>query len=130
VHLLVEADGHIGLRRGIQGLAIRIAKGINRVLCRHGRIWADRFHSRTLTTPREVRHALVYVLQNWRKHLSRVCGLDPRSSAPWFTGWRVATTAPPERAPIVTPRTWLASVGWRRHGLLRFDERPRPRLLR
>jgi hypothetical protein len=77
VHLLVEADGHTGLRRGIQGLAIRIAKGINRALHRHGRIWADRYHSRTLNTPREVRHALVYVLQNWRKHLSGVRGSRP-----------------------------------------------------
>ena len=50
----------------------------------------DRYHVRALETPREVRHALVYVLQNWRKHLTDVRGLDPRSSAAWFTGWRVA----------------------------------------
>jgi putative transposase len=130
VHLLVEADGHVGLRRGLQGMAICIAKGINGALCRRGRIWADRYHARTLNTPREVRHALVYVLQNWRKHVSGVRGLDPRSSAAWFTGWRVPISAPGGRAPIVTPRTWLASVGWRRHGFLDFDERPRPRLLR
>ena len=126
IHLLLEPDGHIRLRRGVQGLAIRIAKAINRVLCRHGRIWADRYHARAPTTPREVRHALVYVLQNWRKHLPGVRGLDPRSSAAWFTGWRVATTAPSERTPIIAPRTWLASVGWRRHGLLGLEESPRP----
>ena len=81
VHLLLEADGHTRLRRGVQGLAIRIAKAANRTLRRHGRIWADRYHVRALTTPREVRHALVYVLQNWKKHLPGVRGLDPRSSA-------------------------------------------------
>jgi putative transposase len=130
VHLLLEADGHIRLRRGVQGLAIRIAKAVNRTLRRHGRVWADRYHVRALETPREVRHALVYVLQNWRKHLTDVRGLDPRSSAAWFTGWRVAIATPPQRVPIVAARTWLASVGWRRHGLLRFDEEPRPRLRR
>jgi len=70
---------------------------------------------------------LVYVLQNWRKHLSGVRGFDPRSSAAWFTGWRVAIPTPPRHPPIVAARTWLASVGWRRHGLIDLDEAPRPR---
>jgi REP-associated tyrosine transposase len=126
VHLLVEAEGPGGLRRGIQGLAIRAAKAINRVLFRRGRVWADRYHSRPLATPREVRHALIYVLQNWRKHLNGVRGLDPRSSAAWFTGWRSSVVVPSGRPPVVPARTWLASVGWRRHGLIRVDEAPRP----
>jgi hypothetical protein len=37
---------------------------------------------------------LVYVLQNWRKHLAGVPGLDPRSSAAWFTGWWCADHGP------------------------------------
>jgi putative transposase len=123
VHLLVEAEPS-GLRRGVQGLTIRIAKAINCTLGRRGGVWADRYHARALTTPREVRHALVYVLQNWRKHLTGVRGLDPRSSAGWFTGWRMAMAAPPGRPPVVKARTWLASVGWRRHGLLGMDESP------
>jgi len=58
VHLLVEALDVRTLSRGLQGLAIRIAKGVNRVLRRRGRVWADRFHARILRTPREVRNAL------------------------------------------------------------------------
>src|SRR5262249_33939996 len=123
VHLLVEAEP-CGLRRGVQGLTIRIAKAINRTLRRRGKVWGDRYHARALTTPREVRHALVYVLQNWRKHLRGVRGLDPRSSAGWFTGWRTALAAPPGPAPVVRARTWLASVGWRRCGLLGMEESP------
>jgi putative transposase len=126
VHLVVEAERHLALRRGIQGLAIRVAKATNRALCRRGKVWADRYHVRALVTPREVRHALVYVLQNWRKHLDGARGFDPRSSAAWFTGWRTPTTAPPLRPPVVRAQTWLASVGWRRHGFVRPDEAPRP----
>jgi hypothetical protein len=130
VHLLLEADGPTGLRRGVQGLTIRVAKAINRALGRRGKVWGDRFHARALATPREVRRALVYVLQNWRKHVRGAHGLDPRSSAAWFAGWRRSIVPPSGRAPVVTPRTWLGSVGWRRHGLLGVDETPRQPLRR
>lgn|SRR5262245_14655931 len=130
VHLILEGDAWRDLRRGVQGLAIRVAKAVNRVLGRHGKVWDDRYHARALPTPREVRHALVYVLQNWRKHLRAVHGLDPRSSAAWFTGWRSSVAAPPGHSPVARARTWLGSIGWRRYGLIRFDEAPRPRPLR
>jgi hypothetical protein len=127
LHLLLEADSPIGLRQGVQGLTIRVAKAINRALGRRGRVWADRYHARALATPREVRHAFVYVLQNCRKHLPGFRGLDPRSSAAWFTGWRKPIIAPPGRPPVAQARTWLASVGWRRHGLIDIDDAPRLR---
>jgi REP element-mobilizing transposase RayT len=55
VHLLVEADRSGGLARGCQGLAVRVAKAVNRVLGRRGAVWGDRYHARCLATPREVR---------------------------------------------------------------------------
>jgi hypothetical protein len=125
LHLLVEAEGAAALARGCQGLAVRVARAVNRVLRRRGSLWADRYHARRLATPAEVRRALVYVLQNWMKHVPGACGLDSRSSAAWFTGWRVPVAAPPGPAPVSTARTWLALVGWKRHGLLDHDERPR-----
>jgi putative transposase len=125
VHLLVESEGTADLRPGIQGLAIRVAKAVNRALGRRGTVWADRYHCRLLRTPREIRNALVYVLQNWRKHVPGARGLDSRSSARWFAGWRTAVTAPGGPAPVVAARTWLARVGWRRHGLIDIEERPR-----
>ena len=59
LHLLVEADETKALARGLQGLAIRVAKAINRTVGRHGAVWGDRYHARTLSSPREVRNALV-----------------------------------------------------------------------
>jgi hypothetical protein len=127
LHLLVEADEPTRLARGVQGLAIRVARAINRVLRRRGRVWDGRYHARALKTPREVRNAFVYVLQNFRKHLHAAAGIDPRSSARWFRGWRRIVAAPLSGAPVVAARTWLARIGWRRHGLLGIDEAPRPR---
>jgi REP element-mobilizing transposase RayT len=123
LHLLVEADAPAGFARGLQGLAIRVARAVNRALGRHGRVWADRYHSRLLRTPREVRNALVYVLQNVRKHVRGARGLDPCSSARWFDGWRRGAAAA-GRAPAATARTWLMRVGWRRLGLIDLDEVP------
>lgn len=128
LHLLVEADAPSRLARGVQGLAIRVAKAINRALGRHGTVWATRYHARDLVTPREVRNALVYVLNNFRKHIPNATGLDPRSSAAWFRGWRDTVTRSLAMPPVAQARTWLARVGWMRHGPLDIDEAPcRPR---
>jgi putative transposase len=126
LHLLVEADRSTGLARGCQGLAVRLAKAINRALRRRGTVWGDRYHARWLRTPREVRNALVYVLQNFRKHNTGARGLDPRSSAAWFDGWRIPAPRPPGPAPVRSPRTWLARAGWLRHGRIDVREMPRP----
>src|SRR5262245_45844057 len=125
LHLLVEADTPTGFERGVRGLAIRVAKAVNRILGRRGRVWSDRYHSRLLRTPREVRNAIVYVLNNWRKHVRGARGLDARSSAAWFDGWSRAPARVGEASPVVAPRTWLARVGWRRRGLIDVNEAPR-----
>src|SRR5262245_65071808 len=111
----------------MQRLAKRLAKETNRTLRQHGTIWPDSYHVPALAPPREVRHALLYVLQNWRKHLPGVRGLDPRSSAPWFTGWRTEVSPGTAPSPVVAARTWLARVGWRRYGRLDPGEAPRRR---
>jgi hypothetical protein len=126
VHLLVEAADTRALRSGVQSLVIRIARRLNRLLMRRGKVWADRFHARALTTPRAVRHALVYVLANFRKHAPGAGAmLDPCSSAPDFEGFRDrAPDSVPARRATSPPRTWLLRQGWRRHGLIRVDEVP------
>jgi hypothetical protein len=124
LHLVVEANGPTEFERGVRGLAIRVAKAVNRVLGRHGRVWGDRHHTRLLRTPREVRNALVYVLNNFRKHIRGARGLDPCSSARWFDGWRGAIRRGAEALPVARPCTWLARVGWRRRGLIDVDEGP------
>jgi REP element-mobilizing transposase RayT len=133
LHLLVEAAGREALARGMQGLAVRLARGLNRVLGRKGRLFAERFHARALRSPREVRTALRYVLLNARHHVAVRLDrrwIDPYSSAAWFDGWRYAISADEpwlkdllaEPCPTASAATWLLSEGWRRNGLLEFDE--------
>jgi hypothetical protein len=125
VHAIVEADGSTAFVRGMQGLAIRVAKAVNRVLRRRGPVWGDHYHSLMLTTPRQVRNALVYVLQNFRKHIRGARGFDACSSARWFDGWTRAIDEVVGAPPVAAPRTWLARVGWLRLGRVRPDEAPR-----
>ncbi|MDB4997040.1 MAG: hypothetical protein JWM74_4472 [Myxococcaceae bacterium] len=134
LHLLVEAKDKRELTRGMRGLAVRAAHRINRALGRRGRVFSERYHARELTGPRAVRNALVYILHNHRKHGVSLAWLDACSSARTFDGWRrdvlldVARAGPRrELAPpaVVPATTWLASVGWRRRGLLGLDESPR-----
>lgn len=125
LHLLIESDSELGLRSGLRGLAIRAAKAINYVLGRHGRVWEHRYHARALATPREVRHALVYILQNWRKHGRGARGLDPCSSAASFDGWKERPTHEIGSTPLAKARTWLGRWGWRRRGLIDLREQPR-----
>ncbi len=122
-HLVVEADGPDALARGMKALGSRLARAVNRVFARTGPVLSDRYHVRLLRTPREVRNAIAYVLDNARRHaarggrtLSRAFGIDPASSGRWFDGWRECATAPPGRKPVATARSWLLSVGWRRYG--------------
>ena len=71
VHLLVEARDALALGRAMKGLGVRIARGLNRLMGTRGPVLADRYHARTLRTPREVRNAFAYVLGNHRHHARR-----------------------------------------------------------
>jgi len=140
-HLIVEASDQASLGRGMMSIGARLARAVNRVAARTGPVLADRYHFRLLRSPREVRNALRYVLLNARHHVAKVrdrvakaraavetwVRLDPASSASWFDGWKAgsriepgATTSAADRdtLPVARARTWLLSVGWRRHGLL------------
>src|SRR4249920_711182 len=121
LHLIVEAEDEGALGRGMIGLTVRIARGLNKLWGRRGSVFSDRYHARILRTPREVRNALVYVLMNARKHNAwRVLRADPYSSGAWFEGW--SSSASEHAAPsnlaqsrsrfLARPRTWLLSVGW------------------
>lgn len=129
-HLVVEARNEEALSRGMMAIGARLARAVNRVTRRTGRVLADRYHSRLLSTPREVRNALRYVLLNARRHAASARAaatcvpFDPASSARWFDGWKRSVHIDPQeasartRSPVARARTWLLSVGWRRHGLL------------
>jgi hypothetical protein len=124
-HFIVEGDEARRARGGMHGLAIRLALAVNRVLGRKGRVVGDRYHVRPLTTPRQMRTSMVYVLLNFRKHLRAPAGIDPRSSGPHFSGWHRAPGVTIAPVATVVPMTWMAKIGWQRAGgPLEPQERP------
>ena len=105
---------------------------------RRGTVFPDRFHQEIITTPKQARNTLGYVLNNWRKHREDRAGqasrwqVDPFSTGVLFEGWKDRDDASffmryretYEPMIVYLPRTWLLRVGWRKHGLIRFDEVP------
>jgi len=124
VHLICEAADRLALARGIQVFASMAARRLNKLRGTRGPVFADRYHARALKTPTEVRHALCYVLNNWRHHnRDHRWPFDPFSSGALFDGWADATAEPrpawldpEEPIPIARPRTWLLREGWVRGG--------------
>ena len=129
LHLIVEAKDQRALSRGMKGLLVRVAKALNRLWRRRGKVVGDRFHERILRTPREVRNALLYVLNNARRHGVKLGGLlDAFASGRWFGGFRergLRARRDDQHRPVAEAHTWLQRVGWRRHGLIGARELPR-----
>ena len=127
MHLLVESKDEHALSRGMNGLAVRIAKRLNQLRRRAGQVFADRYHARILRTPSEVRRALVYLLQNARKHGAWVARMaDVFSSGPMFDGCRRDGRGA-ESSPrlLARAKTWLRAGGWRGRGLTGLLELPK-----
>jgi REP element-mobilizing transposase RayT len=134
IHAIVEADSKPALSRGMQGFQISLAKHLNAELGRTGRVFADRYHMRVLRTPREVRNAIAYAINNWRHHGEDRAfpgrAVDPYSTGGHFDGWLDPPSIPiAERGDLTTspPRTWLLRAGWKRRGLIATTEIPGPR---
>ncbi len=132
LHFLVEADDAEVLSTSMRRLLQGAARALNRLWRHGGRVFVDRYHTRILRSPLEVRHALVYVLNNALKHGVRFTGIDPFSSGRWFDGWKARKgrrldEAEARLVPVAEPHTWLLETGWRQHGLLRVGEAPASR---
>jgi REP element-mobilizing transposase RayT len=135
VHLIVEAENARTLSRGMQGLKIRIARRLNPLLGRRGTLFTDRYHALPITSPRQARHCLGYVLGNARKHAAergRTLArnwIDPFSSAPTFNGWACSTVTSDGATTDGVTRPaefWLLRSAWQRHGLLDPNAVPGP----
>jgi hypothetical protein len=122
----------------MQGFQISAAKHLNAAISkgklgprRRGTVFPDRYHAEIITSPRQARHALNYVLNNWRKHQEdrkqpmSEWKVDWFSTAAMFPGW--AEYGPYEEEPflwrgpetydplvVYQPRTWLLRAGWMR----------------
>jgi len=137
LHLLVEAENRRVLSRAMQSFAINIARAINQSFKSWGKVFAHRYHATQIRTPFHARHALAYVLNNWRRHSEDRASvhtlearLDPYASGMSFTGWAgVGRFTCPDGyvpLPVSPPRTRLLQVDWRQHGLIDLFETPGP----
>ena len=145
VHLLVEANDKAALARGMQGFQISAAKHLNAAISkersgvpRRGAVFPDRYHPVVITSPTQARHALSYVVNNWRKHredrsaIARGWLVDWFSSAPLFRDWQEhgdnarLLEHPPSYDPLLVrdPRTWLLSTGWKICGPISYRAVP------
>jgi REP element-mobilizing transposase RayT len=147
VHMLIEAESKLALARGMQGFQISAARhintalGIDRYRRRRGPVFADRYHVEVITSPKRARHALSYVLNNWRKHREDQQGLastwlvDPFSSGISFPDWKeledkdlmwpIRETYDP--LVVYRPGTWLLQEAWKLHGSISARDVPSKR---
>jgi REP element-mobilizing transposase RayT len=135
VHMLIEAEHKAALARGMQGFLISAARNVNTALGdgvrrRRGKVFADRYHVEVITTPTRARHAISYVLSNWRHHREDQQGqastwlVDPFSTGILFPDWKelqdkalmwpIRETYDPMM--VFRPKTWLLAEGWKLGG--------------
>jgi putative transposase len=103
IHMIVEADSHEALSRGMQGLNVRIAKALNGLMRTRGSVFEDHYHAALLLTPTRLVNAIAYVLGNAAHHYRGNAEVDPFCSL-----------SCDREALLIHPESWLLRVGWRR----------------
>ncbi len=131
LHLIAEADSKSALSKGMQKLAISLAKRLDWLwrkltASKVGRIFKERYHQHMLQTAQEVRNALVYVIQNAKKHGEIPAHeRDFYSSARFFDGFANAKPQPPPDKMLASATAWLLTTAWRQKGLIAVSEIPK-----
>ena len=120
IHLVVEADDRKTVIRKMQGFMIAFAKRVNRILGRSGKVWADRYFARDVTSSRDMHNVLSYVFGNAKRH--RAIPDAPGVVDVYSTTWRFFgfPTRGTEHWPRPKPRTAMLQRWWRAHGPVRF----------
>ena len=112
IHLIAEAADADSLARAMKGLQVSVARALNKVMKRRGRVFADRYHAHVLSSPLEAANAIQYVLDNWKHHARRDGGPVPAGVDPWCsTAWSRATPAL-----VREPEWWMLKFGVTRYG--------------
>ena len=124
------AQGYNAMRSGVSGFEIAFARRLNMMLRRKGKVWDDRYFRRDLKTPRETAIGYGYIFDNFTHHGEWSFGdgvLDLHSSAWLFDGWDrphvMFHQGERWRWPICRAATWLARVGYLKHGPLAITPR-------
>jgi len=133
LHLIVEAADEKALSKGMQSFGIACAHRFHQRYGGDGKVFAYRYAAKQIRTSSYARHALAYVLNNWRRHRvdfedgrESTARLDYFSSAVSFTGWTERFQTPTDYTPLPVspPRTSLLKLDWQFHGLISPDEIP------
>ncbi len=131
IHLIVEANDNKEMGKAMQALTISLAKSINGMCKRKGKVFVDRYHLHILKTPNEVKQALIYLFKNAARHYRLKNIFDPYSSLVVFNhreklldlhGFLVPKFLSSfnqicdhfdEIAKMIDPpRSWLLKFGW------------------
>jgi len=112
IHLIVEAADRRALSRAMKGLCVRIARRLNRATGRKGTVFADRYHAHILRTPREVRNAVRYVMENRRIHAERRGEIWHRKIDPFAGGPCPNRFLEACRALVAEPRSFILRKVW------------------
>jgi putative transposase len=125
IHLIVEAEDRATITRKLSGLMISFAKRLNRQILgnRRGKVWADRYFRRDITTASEIHSVLRYVFGNAKRHglvPQNAVTLDGYSSAWTFDGWvePIPRFIGVDHWPRPLARTELLRRDWIAYGLL------------
>ena len=79
IHLICETPDKESLSRAMKGLEVRVARKMNGMMGRRGRVIGDRYHASLLRSHRQATRAVRYVRENHRKHYTK-------------SDWRTGTT--------------------------------------
>lgn len=126
-HFIVECENNAALAAGMNSLGASLGRLIRKASGGRGPVFEGRYHLHVLKEPREVRHALAYVLLNHSKHAGLIPYKDDFSSAAHFHDWKsllgkdvgpiledwrkMEKPLPPH---LCQARSWLAREGWRK----------------
>lgn len=145
LHLIVEANNHEALWKGMRTFQSSAAQRLNRAISlatgrkHRGKVFDDRYHAQFITSPTQARNTISYTLNNWRRHEhdqgmeSMFWDVDYYSSGPSFDGWAELDDSPvlipaPDypRLSVCRPKTWLLKTGWRKAGPISVRDIPGP----
>jgi REP element-mobilizing transposase RayT len=127
LHMLAECADNQALAAGMNSFGTSFAKAVRKKLGGKGKVFDGRYHLRVLKNPMQMKNTLAYVLLNQAKHENLIPYNDRFSSSQYFNEWKALLGR--KVGPILedwrknqnslpdylsTPKSWLASAGWRR----------------
>ena len=111
---MIEADGPEQLHRGMTGLLVRLARGLNREGKRRGQVFPDRYRHRVMSSPVMVHRTLSQLVKP-----PAASGSTPSSfTAPQLLGLPASRRDDDENPALAPPSSHLLARAWRRLGPL------------